>query len=148
MNIYYIRQTSKKKKERGLDCGEQSSSVFISELWFWFCRIYCKEENFFMILLRGLFWSVFSLIPFLFCSVLFVCFLYAKINLFECWKFIHIIIFFFLHVKCIFFSLYIKGCFYCYLIFLYPLLNLKLCSSLLCNSLKKLFRNHCMSLLH
>lgn len=52
------------------------SKVRLCSALVWFCRIYCKEENFFMILSRGLFRLSYSL---LFCF--YFVRLYAKINL-------------------------------------------------------------------
>lgn len=114
MNIYYIRRNvNEKEHERNLDCGEQSSSLCSSlSSGFDFVEFTVKKKkNFFMILLRGIVSSVlFSLIPFLFLFSCFFCFvffsrLYAKTNLLSAESSFT----FFLHVKCIFFSLYIKG---------------------------------------
>lgn len=132
INIYYIWLKSREKKKRDLDSGEQRSSVFISELWFWFCKIYCKEETFLWFCWEDSFVLV-SLIPFMF-------FVFVNSMPKPNWVLKVHSLFYMYNASSFHFIL--KAMFL--LLFNFPLspLNLTLCSSLLCNSLKKRFQHH------
>lgn len=126
--------------------GAKLVSVFISELWFWFCRNYCKEEEklFYDSIEKIVFLSLFSLTHTFFLSLssgfVFLSQLYAKTNLSSAETSFTFFLFFLFFLTCTSFHFIWKVLFL--LLFNFPvspppLFFFKPCSSLLCTSLKR-----------